>query len=342
MLSLLRHLGSVLALFALLAGLGAHASLVTQHFRLPFTTSLSPFGQQLVNHFTYYALWLVYTPIIAWLADRVRISSERWVGPMLFHAAMSLLVTLPLGLPLRVPDATLGAPVYWCILVLANALRNQEAQRAQTQRTLELERMLAQAELQALRMQLQPHFLFNTLNTLGFLSLKGDHARIGWVVERLGDLLRNAMDGATRTTVPLGEEVDFLRSYLEIEELRFQDRLRIQWDLPTELLSLPVPSLLLQPLVENALKHGLARRRQAGLVEVAARREGPRLILTVSDDGPGPPGEGALAASPGRGLRNLRDRLDILFPGEGHLRLRPREGGGTVAEVVLPCAGGEP
>jgi LytS/YehU family sensor histidine kinase len=232
---------------------------------------------------------------------------------------------------------TLGVLVYVGLVSAAHWLEFAERERERERRTLALEAQLAGAELQALRMQLHPHFLFNTLNTIAALVRERDVAASVNLISRLGDVLRQILRSPERQEVPLAEELAFTRSYLEIEEVRFADRLRVRWAAEEEAMGALVPHLILQPLVENAFRHGIARREEAGLLEIGARRRGDRLLLWVRDDGPGL--QLSADASDGIGIANVRARLTALYREEGTLTLESvplDDGGGVCATVSLP------
>ena len=209
-----------------------------------------------------------------------------------------------------------------------------------------LETQLSEARLAALRMQLDPHFFFNALNTATVLVRDGDAAAAEKVMELLGDLLRETLRDERGQTTTLAEEIAFVRRYLAIERVRFSDRLRVDVDVPPELERREVPVFVLQPLVENAVRHGIGRRSGAGLVRVSATRSNGDLILRVEDDGPGPdavaaePGDLAADRLPGDrpsvGLANTRTRLEVMYGPRASFALRRRPGGGAVAEVRLP------
>jgi sensor histidine kinase YesM len=209
--------------------------------------------------------------------------------------------------------------------------------------TLQLETKLARAQLEALKIQLQPHFLFNTLNTISAL-LHRDPEAADRVLTRLGDLLRLSLQHSGRQEVMLRQELEFLEGYLEIQQTRFQDRLRVRFDTDPDALDALVPTLVLQPLVENAVRHAIEPRAAAGWLEVRARRENGRLTLQVADDGPGiaANGPGAIAGSvipatgSGIGLANTRARLEQLY-GAGHrFTLANASQGGLVVTLEIP------
>ncbi len=181
-------------------------------------------------------------------------------------------------------------------------------------------------------MQLQPHFLFNALHTVGQLIRTGQPARAVQVVAGLGELLRRVLDGAATQEVPLKQELDFLRSYLDIEQIRFRDRLKVVLDPDPEALDATVPHFILQPLVENAIKHGIASRATVGRVLIGARRIDGTLHLTVRDDGSGL----SDAAARGVGLANTSARLRQLYGDQASFEVVNMADGGVIARIVLP------
>lgn len=218
-------------------------------------------------------------------------------------------------------------------LDLRRSLRTQELAGAR------LQAELARAELDALRDQLHPHFLFNTLNAISMLVRKGEGETAVRMITGLKDLLRLALATAGQQEVPLRQELDFLERYLCLQQIRFPDRLKIEMHISPETLEARVPSLVLQPLAENAVRHGIAPSVGGGSVEVAAAREGGELVLRVRDTGVGlAPG----AESPGGvGLRNVRARLQHLYPGEHRFRVSNRNEGGVESFLAIPFRGPE-
>ena len=222
---------------------------------------------------------------------------------------------------------------YGAIAGAVIAIDAQRRLRARELASAALTAQLARAQLQALQGQLQPHFLFNTLNAIGVL-VRDDPAAAGRVVALLADLLRRTLDVAQQQEVPLREELDFLARYLEIERTRFPDRLRVAVEVPEPLGALLVPSFVLQPLVENAVRHGIAPRTEGGRVVVRGRRSGDRLELEVWNDG------APLAPDrrDGIGLAATRERLERLYGPAAALTLEGAEGG-VRARVTLPVRG---
>jgi two-component system LytT family sensor kinase len=226
-----------------------------------------------------------------------------------------------------------GVFMYFTTLGCVHALtyfaevREREAQAAR------LAAQVAEARLSALRMQLHPHFLFNSLNALLVLVRDHDAKNAERMLELLSDVLRQVLRGDTRQEVRLDEELRFLDDYLAVEQIRFSDRLRIVRAVEPALLDALVPQFILQPLVENALRHGIGPSVAGGTIEIGARLDGDDLVLSVSDDGPG---IGDAPNAVGVGLRNTRERLVTLYGARGVLELTPRPGGGTVAQMRIP------
>ena len=190
----------------------------------------------------------------------------------------------------------------------------------------------ARARLDALRAQLQPHFLFNALHSIGVLIDEApDRARTALV--RLSDLLDRVLGGDDRHEVPLADELAFLEAYLDLQRLRFEERLRVDVTVEASLRNALVPAMILQPLVENAVRHAVEPRAAGGHIAIGAHREGAELRLTVTDDGPGLP---AHQPDGGIGLANTRTRLAELHGDAGQLLLEPREEGGLAVTVVVP------
>ena len=225
----------------------------------------------------------------------------------------------------------LNLPVYWLIVAAAHVERLARTAREKDRRRLRLEAQLADARLQALRTQLQPHFLFNALNTISVL-MHEDADAADRILLQLSALLRRSLDSTEAHEVSLGEEVGFLESYLEIEQARFGGRLSYRILIPDQLLEARVPNLILQPLVENALRHGLATRAGPGRVEIKADRHGDSLLLCVVDDGRGLPP----ATTERVGLANTRARLRLLYADRQRFEVRNSDDGGVVAEIELP------
>ncbi len=205
-------------------------------------------------------------------------------------------------------------------------------------RSAELRAELADARLQALKMQLNPHFLFNALHSISSLNLV-EPQKANRMIARLGEFLRMTLESSDEQTVTLGEEIEYLRCYLEIEQIRFSDRLTAEFDVAPELLKAEVPHLILQPLVENAVKYGLAPFAAPGRIAIGAERKGGRLILRVADRCERTAGilSNGQPAGSGTGLQNVRSRLKFLYDRNFRLEINDDESGATV-EIEIPFA----
>jgi sensor histidine kinase YesM len=212
-------------------------------------------------------------------------------------------------------------------------VREQEAIAAAL-RASRLEAQLTAARLEALQMQLHPHFLFNALNSISVMVLKGDREEAIRAIRQLADLLRVALRAVGTQERSLEEELAFLEAYLAIERLRFADQLTVEFDIAPESLASLVPCLILQPLVENAVVHGVRSRRGTGRIRVATRRESHTLQLEVWDNGQQPPAEAKRVA--GVGLTITRDRLRELYGDRARFDLRAAADGGTIASISMP------
>jgi hypothetical protein len=199
--------------------------------------------------------------------------------------------------------------LYAFVLVVGYALDSRERMASQRTETARLNEQLSKAQLSALRRQIEPHFLFNTLNTISALVREGRNDDAVGMIAALSDLLRRAVEDSNRIEVSLAEEMGFIERYLEIQKMRFADRLQISVDVPKELLAARVPSLILQPMVENAVKHGIAKRAQGGTLRIMASRANGTLTMKVSNDGPPLSAEWQC----GTGLSNVRTRLEGLY-----------------------------
>ncbi|HEX3758194.1 MAG TPA: histidine kinase [Kofleriaceae bacterium] len=211
-----------------------------------------------------------------------------------------------------------------------------------TRRARELARLeaaLGQAQLEALRSQLHPHFLFNALHTIAAVVREHDERQAVELIERLGDVLRHVLRGSRELEVPLAREVDFLAKYLAIEQARFGDRLAVSFAIDGDAADARVPQLIVQPLVENALRHGLAPRAEPGRLAIAARRTGDLLRIEVADDGLGL--RAGWDTDDGVGLPNVRARLARMYGPAGRLALASPASGGVVAVITLPYRRGD-
>jgi sensor histidine kinase YesM len=227
------------------------------------------------------------------------------------------------------------ALLYATILLVSHALDSREQLALQQTETARLNEQLSKAQLNSLRNQIEPHFLFNTLNAIaGLVREKRNDAAVS-MIAGLSDFLRRVLEDSNRHEVPLEEELDFALKYLDIQKVRFGERLRVSVSVPTELLPAPVPSLILQPMVENAIKHGIARRVQGGAIHITALRSNGRLTLSVYNDGPRLP-EGWDKTRSGIGISNVQTRLQGLYGQAFELSMRNEEPGGVEVSLSVP------
>lgn len=236
-----------------------------------------------------------------------------------------------------------GVLAYWVILSIQSAFRYYERFEERARQTLKLElhaaelrAQIVQAQLGALKMQLQPHFLFNTLNAIVVLVRQQKALQAEEALTRLSDLLRAVLDDRDAQEVTLNRELVYVRLYLSIEQMRFPDRLQVHVSAEPALLDAAVPHLALQPLVENAVRHGIARRAKGGRIEVHACRMRDKLHLAVKNDGAGEVHKGDTNGGYGMGLANLRARLQQLYGNEAELHTAFDEDGATTVTVILP------
>ncbi len=225
--------------------------------------------------------------------------------------------------------------LYAAILLLGWMLDSRERLARQQLEASRLSEQLAKAQLSALRQQIEPHFLFNTLNTIAGLVREGRNDGAVDMIAGLSELLRRTLKTSDRQEVELGEELEIVEKYLEIEKARLAERLQVYVDVPEELKGARVPSLILQPIVENAVKHGIAKRVQGGAIGITATRRNGTLTLSVSNDGPGFPAEWEKTRR-GIGLENVRERLASLYGSAGELKVEAERETGALVRIMVP------
>jgi sensor histidine kinase YesM len=307
--------------------------------------------------------WAFLAPLVWWLARCFPIEQKTGAGIVGLHllssfgfalieAVLFALITPVFGLPwfprnfaatfraVLPIDFHLNVIIYWMIVGVQHSVSyyrkfvEREQLSAQLQlRATQLESQLTQANLNALKMQLHPHFLFNTLNAIVVLVRQHRTAEADEMLTNLSELLRQTLDGWETQEVPLRREVELINLYLDIQRVRFQDRLTVEMSLSPVTLDALVPSLLLQPLVENAIRHGVSKSSAPVRIELKSNLKNSLLEIQVCDDGPGVSGE---SSGNGVGLSNTRARLEQLYGERQSLRLNGRSGRGTIATVLLP------
>ena len=340
------------ALFWTLLGLSFASQFYLSSLKLGRTISWSQAVQWSLGD---WYVWALVSLFVVRLARRFHLEGtalKRNLGLHLFFSALVSLAYMVLRATLAVVQSRLGGVsasfneafmpllfktfhfnvlIYWVIVAVSHALDYYEQYRARERQSMELETSLVQARLQSLQMQLNPHFLFNTLHAISALMHRDVDAADRMIVH-LSDLLRYTLESGDTHEVPLRQELDFLGRYLHIEQTRFGSRLKVKVEVPEEVMEAQVPNLLLQPLVENAIQHGIEQETRPGEITISAAREGDELILLVSDNGAG------LEAGwkPGVGLSNSRSRLEQLYQNRARLELTAGAVNGVITRVILP------
>jgi LytS/YehU family sensor histidine kinase len=264
----------------------------------------------------------------AW-ASALEVLLQPWMPDFATHA---FLVTWPLKFTGGLLPALI---LYVAILVITYVLDSRARAAAQQTDTARLNEQLSYAQLSALQRQIEPHFIFNTLNSISGLVRENKNDAAVSMIVALSDFLRRVASSSNEDRVRLAQEVEFLEKYMQIQEARFAGRLTLDLQVPAELREARIPSLILQPLAENAIKHGIAKRAQGGAVRVAASRSDGILHLTVYNDGPLLDRDGR-AVKDGIGLSNLRTRLKLLYGGDFELRLENFGITGVQVSLALP------
>ncbi|MEQ9401260.1 MAG: histidine kinase [Longimicrobiales bacterium] len=312
-----------------------------------------PLGLVLALALPGWYVWALLAPVVVAAAVRMPLDegSLRWRVPA--HLGLNLLVggawvaiivavRKAFGLP-GIQDLQLqmaGAVgtsllTYWVLVGLVHLARYHREREARARRASELAAQLADARLSALKSQLHPHFLFNTMHAISAF-VRDDPAKAEEMLAQLAGLLRTVLDSSDAQVVPLADELDFVRRYLAIQEIRLADRLDARIDADPDTLGARVPSMVLQPLVENAVEHGIARRRGPGRLRLEVRRANGRLRLDVRDDGPGLPPDKREPSEWRVGLRNTRERLSRLYGTDHVFTLDDDPAGGTRVRVEIP------
>jgi two-component system, LytTR family, sensor kinase len=327
------------------------------HYWYSFTRTPVDWSESLRYEVPYAWLWFLCTPLVLFNARRFRIERHHWVRNLTVHV---LLMTVLIAVIKTVYDATAMPPtsafreftwsrwvrsieytfdtgtlIYWVIILVEHSTVYYKRYQQGLVNASNLQAQLAQAQLRALKMQLHPHFLFNTLHTIAAL-VQEDPDLAERTIARLSELLRMFLANSMIHEVPLNEELRILDLYLEIERTRFEDRLSVHFDVPAELREAMVPNLILQPLVENSIRHGLGKKAAPGWIAVSAEKYGDTLVLRIVDNGVGLPANRSHSRQTGLGLAITRDRLESLYGGSQSLALRDVLTGGTEARITMP------
>jgi sensor histidine kinase YesM len=309
--------------------------------------------------FSYCAMWVLLAPLTLWLLRRFPFTRKAWVLALIVHLiaavtissatmgvrailgwyivhAMKTPLTLQ-GIFYNMSQAfDYGAMSYMLNLLLGYSFEHYRNLRAREVRAAQLETELSRAQLEALKMQLHPHFLFNTLNAISMLIRKGHPDDAVETISRLSKFLRHTLENIHSQEVTLAEELELLDLYLSIQKVRFGEALTVTKEIAPETLLSKVPTLILQPLVENALRHGIAMREGAGRLTIAATRENGVVHLSVRDDGAGLSPGWNQGAHSGIGIRNTVTRLAKLYGAASAFHLQAANGAGAIAELTLP------
>jgi two-component system, LytTR family, sensor kinase len=314
----------------------------------------------LIAEMSFAYLWAALTPLTLWLARKFPVERGQLGRSLVVHISASLIIGFitrafrdlmfmyfvfksspPLSISRLFFNVYLffdyGSMIYWLIFLVSFAFNYYHRYRGGEIKASRLEAQLAQAQLQALKMQLHPHFLFNTLHSISALIRK-DPDTADKMIARLGDFLRLTLDSAGAQEVSLEQELEFLRCYLDIEKLRFRDRLTVHIEVENQTLNARLPNLILQPIVENAIRHGIAPRTGPGRIEIEARRFNGILHVQVTDNGPGLPSNGNTGRiiKEGIGLSNTQARLQQLYGTEQRFDLANTSKGGLTVVLEIP------
>jgi two-component sensor histidine kinase len=329
-------------------------------FALPNLMEPAGWRPALLSYLALWWSWGLLAFVIVLVDLRLPFSGVQLRGRVAAHLPLSLLCTSLLVYVLAAVRALLGLEswrilldgrllpkalrgmflwnwlIYWVIVGAWQAYRYYQHYVSSELGRERLERQFSEARLNALRMQLNPHFLFNALNTIS-AQVESDPRLARSMIEHLGDLLRLSLESKDKQEVPFAEEMEFLEHYLAIQKIRFGDHLKIELAIAPEVRLASVPALFLQPLVENAIRHGVSRRASGGTVAICAERMDNRLRIRVLDDGVGLPPRWNLQTFAGLGLAVTQQRIAGLYPnGTSQFAIRNRECGGTEVEIELP------
>jgi two-component system LytT family sensor kinase len=347
-------------IFGVATAFGIFSALQAFNYVSLFTDRQTPFYILLALNVTYWYAWAVLVPGILWMARRYRFGRQNWKRAAAMHALGVLAFTFVhalITISARVVIMKLpgGREIdwwmsfhelfflnfdwemitYWAIVGISHALDFHRESQEREVTAAQLQTRLAEAQLQALQRQLHPHFLFNTLHTISALMHRDTDAADA-MLAKLSDLLRLTLDRVGTQQVSLKDELDFLQKYLDIERTRFADRIAVSIRVEPDTLDASVPNLVLQPLVENALRHGIGPQVGGGTVEIVAAREGDELRLVVRDNGAGLSTDAMNAFNTGVGLSNTRSRLEHLYGARHRFEFHSPPGGGLAVTIVIP------
>ncbi|WP_221033090.1 sensor histidine kinase [Actomonas aquatica] len=317
------------------------------------------FWDVLASQYARVGLWALLTPVVWWLRRVVPLRMGNWFGGVGFHFSLSLLIMLGyylariLFVMVREGESLaafwnvavgnffgrnlIDLVFYWAIIGSGYTFEIYRKYKNEQIKAAQLESRLVRTELSSLKQQLHPHFLFNTMNTISVLVREERNTEAVSLLSKLSALLRISLDTSRVEEVTVRQEMEFLERYIDIQKMRFADRLSVDTDISSEALEARIPNLLLQPLVENAIIHGVAPKNGPGRVRVAGVVKDGRLHLEVADDGLGIDNAKNVRSREGIGLSNTRERLARLYGAHSQLVLKSEPGQGTTVSIVLPC-----
>jgi len=309
----------------------------------------------------FWVFWVIHAPIILILSRRFSFERRRLIKSLLIYLSVGTVwAMLVQGLPLLLltilkdltsynigqfyrPDGhdwvtilMANMLIYWVILSSSLIFLYYERYRNEMLKASKLDAQLSNARLQALKMQLHPHFLFNTLHSITALVLKNENRDAVKMISRLSELLRLTLDNIETQVLTLEDEIEFTRRYLEIERIRFHDRLAVEWDIDPQALEAQVPNLILQPLVENAMRHAVDSNSGTSRIQVVAHLQNDQVLMEVRDDGKDLKKISGQNGAAGLGLKNTRARLSEIYGEDYSFSLSRRENGWTIAQIVIP------
>lgn len=329
------------------------------YFTVRVTRPEIVFWDVMASQFARVSLWALLTPVVLWLRTIVPLDWGRWVGGLAFHLSLSVLMMVGYYLAriafviIREGESLgdfwvlaqenffgrnlIDMVFYWAVLGGGYVFEIYRKYKNEQIKAVQLETRLVENELKSLKQQLHPHFLFNTMNTIAVLVREQRNDEAVGLLAKLSSLLRISLDNSRVHEVTVRQEMDFLERYIDIQRIRFADRLSVRTRISPEALEARIPNLLLQPLVENAILHGIAPKNGPGSVEVAGEVRAGRLHLEVTDDGMGIDGDPDQRTREGIGLSNTRERLAKIYGAHSQMVLRSEPGRGTTVSIVLPC-----
>jgi two-component system, LytTR family, sensor kinase len=348
--------GSFVFLMATLLGLLSTA--VAWNFTVALGGPQVEWTTLLLLNCAYWYLWALFTPAIVWLSQHYRFERQGLIRALLVHLPSVMLFsfghiaamggvqwwiatsagrTFPWWEEVQrtaLQYIDWEMMTYWAIAGLSHAVLYYRESKDRAVRASQLETRLVEAQLKTLQQQLHPHFLFNTLHAISALMHR-DVEAADRTLMRLSDLLRMTLENIGQQEIPLQAELDFLFKYVQIEQTRFADRLIVRYDIQPDTLDGLVPNLILQPLVENAIKHGVAKKAGLGHIDISARRDGDKLLLEVRDDGVGLSEDALTALQKGIGVSTTRARLQHLFGADYRFEFH-RQAMGLAVVVAIP------